>query len=112
MKARFVVTRSTRWANYDGARHFLQPLVPEFDGEDDDPVATVLFDVALGSIPQEFEFCQTTTDKHHLAGLFGEEGIEIVEQQTPVVLSIGDIVDIDITVVGQLRARAPEDAHG
>lgn len=31
MKSRFVVTRTTKWAGYPGARHFLKPLVPEWD---------------------------------------------------------------------------------
>lgn len=103
MKARFVVSRSTRWAGWEGARHFLQPQIPNMEVDDNDPVSVVLFESALQSIPQEFEFANVVADKGHLGGLFGEEGIEIVEHQDPVILAVGDVVQIDISIVGQAR---------
>lgn len=107
MKSRFVVSRSTRWAGYRGARHFLQPQVPEWDeNAENQHVEQVLFDVALADIPQEFEFCNVVTDKGHLGAMFGEEGIEIAEFQEPVQLAVGDVVDIDITVIGRVTFSA------
>lgn len=110
MKARFAVSRSTRWAGWQGARHLLVPHVPNVEVDDNDPVSVVIFESILQSIPQEFEFANVVADKQHLGGLFGEEGIEIVEHQDPVILAVGDIIDIDITVVGRVSYEAPEEA--
>jgi hypothetical protein len=107
MKARFVVSRSTRWASWEGARHFLQPQIPDMEVDDADPVSVVLFESALESIPQQFEFANVVADKQNLGGLFGEEGIEIVEHNDPVILAVGDIVDIDISVIGRISYTAP-----
>jgi hypothetical protein len=76
--------------------------------DDNNPVDVVLFESALQSIPQEFEFANTVSDKQHLGSLFGEEGIEIVEHEDPVILAIGDVIDIDIKVIGRVSYNKPE----
>ena len=106
MKVRLLVSRSTKWAGVEGARHFLTPFVPDMEIDDDDPVSLVLFESAMNTVPQDFDFATVTTDKNHLAGLFGEEGIEIIEREDPVKLTVGDIIDIDITIVGRAEFRA------
>lgn len=110
MKARFVVHRVTDWGLERARRYFLKYLTPDWDEEnaDDDPVATLLFEVESDQIPAEFEFVHKDIDKH-ASQVFGEDGIEIdaTGEQWPLVLNQGDIVDIEIKKVGHVNWGLP-----
>jgi len=105
MKARFVVERSTRWRDGAGARHFLVPMIADYPGVENrpDPVSDVIWEVAQSQIPEEFQFCGMSKDADHPKGLTGTLGIEVQEPMEPTILALGDVVDIEIKIVGRVR---------
>ena len=107
MKTRFVVHSAAHWAAFAAARYFLKPLEPEFDpkADENDPVENLLYEIASDQIPQDFEFTHKDRDSKG-SGWLGEEGIEIeVFDDAKDGLELGQIVDLEITVVGRVNFR-------
>lgn len=99
MKVRFEIRRSTHWHGLGGALHFAVPHVAEYPAEEGDHVGDLLAEVMDAAIPRDFEFIGMTPDRQHFGGQHGVEGIEFVEHQEPPSLCVGDVIDVEITVV-------------
>jgi hypothetical protein len=102
MIKRFVVKSSKEWLERDDVKFFLAALEPDWDegADPEDPVELVIHESKMALIPNEFDFAHVEVDRTG-GGLFGEEGIEVFAPAGE--LNVGDIVDIEIKVVGNVR---------
>ena len=91
MIARFKVGRVTTIEREDTPPHyllFLVPFVPEFDGEDDNPVDDLIYNVQFDAVPRGFEFCR-------LQDVGNDSGVEIESAEK---VAPGTVVDLEIRV--------------
>lgn len=85
---RTTTTESVGWQEPQ-YRMELVPFVAEFDGEENDPIDELIYDVEASAIPQDFEGPSTTKDG----------GFEISANEK---IEVGTIVDIEIRAVTQV----------
>lgn len=94
MKARFRVAAIFDTGKEHRQRYFLTQHSPEPpDDEGDSAVEELLYDVQAEAIPADFDFPDAKTDS-----VVRDDGIWVRGEAD---LKVGDIVDLDITVVGR-----------
>ena len=106
MKSRFIVRLVEDRGTKAPRRYFLTGWTPPLDDDDDDTpsaVQEVIWDAQLAMTPSDFSLGSgNTVDRN---GAYpGEPGVELVDNRDynlPPEYAVGDIVDVEITRVGQ-----------
>lgn len=106
MKSRFKVSRVSQFDGDKKDRVLLTPWFPDFDGEDENPVDDLIFEIKVDATPMDFEVQSVTEDR-----VLNDSGLEIsVNDARQSGLVVGAVVDIEITEVAAHTHRSEDDA--